>query len=81
MEKVNHPSHYNTTGKETIEIMKEISTHEEFVGFLKNNVVKYVHRYRNKNGKEDLDKAIWYLRYLRDYEYPQSEVADDSANT
>ena len=28
------------------------------------NVVKYISRYKNKNGLEDLRKAQWYLNHL-----------------
>jgi hypothetical protein len=38
------------------------------MNFLEGNVVKYVTRYRMKNGLEDLEKAKWYLdRLIRDY--------------
>lgn len=65
---VDHPSHYNQGGKETIEILKDFLTESEFKGFLKGNVIKYMHRYYFKNGLEDLDKAQWYLNKLRETE-------------
>ena len=34
-------------------------------GFYKGNVIKYVTRYQNKNGKEDLEKAQTYLERLK----------------
>jgi len=37
------------------------------------NVVKYVSRYKDKNGKEDLEKAIKYLQLLIQREYPDEE--------
>jgi hypothetical protein len=38
------------------------------MSFLEGNVVKYVTRYKMKNGLEDLEKAQWYLtRLIRDY--------------
>lgn len=36
--------------------------------FWEGNVIKYVMRYRNKNGVEDLRKALDYLQYLIDRE-------------
>lgn len=33
------------------------------------NVIKYVCRYKDKNGIEDIDKAIHYLQLLKQYEY------------
>ena len=38
--------------------------HANGLGFLEGNIVKYVTRYRNKNGVEDLRKAEFYLRML-----------------
>lgn len=61
---VNHPSHYNFNGKETIEIIKDFCTIDEYKGFLKGNILKYIHRYIHKNGIEDLEKAKWYLDAL-----------------
>ena len=65
-EKVNHPSHYNQGKVETIDILKDCLTEEEFIGFLKGNVLKYLHRYKYKNGLEDLNKASWYLDRLKE---------------
>lgn len=62
--KVNHPSHYNSVKKETIKILDDYLTDEEYDGFLKGNVLKYIHRYKFKNGIEDLNKAKWYLEEL-----------------
>ena len=33
------------------------------------NVIKYVCRYKEKNGVQDIDKAIHYLQLLKKYEY------------
>ena len=61
---VNHPSHYNKGTFETIELIKSILTPEEFKGFIKGNIMKYVSREAYKNGVEDLKKAQWYLNYF-----------------
>jgi len=37
------------------------------LGFCEGNVVKYVTRHRDKNGKEDIKKAIHYLEFLLEY--------------
>ncbi len=34
------------------------------MGFLEGNIVKYISRYKSKNGIEDLKKAKWYLDKL-----------------
>lgn len=43
-------------------------TKDEFIGFIKGNIFKYVTRYQNKNGVEDLQKAKTYLEELIKFE-------------
>jgi Protein of unknwon function (DUF3310). len=66
---INHPEQYNQYSREVIDTMEGMSTHEEFVGYLKNNVIKYLARYKFKGGKESLEKAQWYLSRLIETEY------------
>lgn len=61
---VNSPMHYASGGIEAIEALEACMSPEAFRGFLKGNVIKYVWRYENKNGLEDLKKAKWYLKAL-----------------
>lgn len=61
---VNHPSHYNQNGVETIDIIEAALTPEEFRGFLKGNIIKYLDRHKYKNGQQDLEKAQWYSKKL-----------------
>ena len=61
---VNHPSHYTDGGIECIEAIEAQLTHEEFRGYLKGNIAKYVWRERHKGGTESLKKAQWYLDRL-----------------
>jgi len=66
-EAVNNPDHYNKNGIECIAAIEASLTEEEFQGYLKGNSMKYLWRYRYKGKpKEDLDKADWYLRKLRE---------------
>ncbi len=44
--------------------------HRNGIGFLAGNVIKYVCRYKHKNGRQDLAKAIHYLELLMEAEYP-----------
>lgn len=37
---------------------------DEFIGFLKGNVIKYLHRYKHKNGLDDLIKGKDYYDRL-----------------
>lgn len=64
MNNVEHPSHYNQNGTETIEVIKAGMSGEQFEGFLVGNILKYIARYKFKNGVEDLKKARFYLDKL-----------------
>lgn len=56
-------------GKDLLQLFEEsLLSDEEYKGFLKGNVYKYLKRYEHKNGKEDLEKATVYLNKLYDFE-------------
>jgi hypothetical protein len=63
MSNVNHPTHYNQGTIEVIDYVKDSLTDEEYLGFIKGNVIKYIARANYKNGTEDLEKAHWYLTH------------------
>tara|TARA_R100000805_G_C3562353_1_gene70793 strand:- start:420 stop:626 length:207 start_codon:yes stop_codon:yes gene_type:complete len=56
--KVEHPNHYN----QGIEMWEYAMSHN--LDFMEGNIVKYVTRWRHKNGIEDLLKAKQYLDKL-----------------
>ena len=66
---VSHPPHYQSeTGLEVIDVI------EAFTFDLKGieatdtgNILKYICRWKNKNGLQDLEKAKWYLQHLIDH--------------
>lgn len=60
---VNSPAHYNKAGIETIDIIQSV-TGDGFESYLQGNILKYICRYKYKNGTEDLEKAKWYLNRL-----------------
>jgi hypothetical protein len=65
---VDHPSHYNQSGIECIEVIKA-TLGDNYQDYCKGNVLKYLWRYKYKNGVEDLKKARWYLdSMVRDLE-------------
>ncbi len=64
VDNVNHPSHYTDGGIECIEAIEAQLTPEEYRGYLKGNVAKYVWREQHKGGIESLKKAQWYLTRL-----------------
>lgn len=61
---VNHPKHYTsgTLGIEVINTMEMCTTREEFIGYLRCNALKYISRFENKNGLEDVKKCAWYVK-------------------
>lgn len=65
---VNHPKHYaDTCSLECIDAMLITFGTSAVIDFCMCNAFKYLWRYKNKNGQEDLKKAQWYLlkaRYL-----------------
>lgn len=64
MSAVNHPNHYDGYSVECIDAIESALTKDEFDGFCKGNILKYVWREGDKNGTEDLEKAKWYLDKL-----------------
>lgn len=69
IDNVNHPKHYQSrSGLEVIDVI------ESFTENLKGaeatntgNILKYMCRWKEKNGLEDLKKAEWYLKRLIAY--------------
>ena len=62
---VNHPSHYTQGAIECIDAIKEAT--KGLFGIeavCTGNIIKYVWRWKFKNGVEDLRKANWYLQRL-----------------
>ena len=64
MDKIN-PSYYKRGKFETIDVILDVTQHlDGDEAYLIGNVIKYVSRYDEKNGIEDLKKAKWYLNKL-----------------
>lgn len=63
-ENVIRPKHYKVGGMDTIKILKTKMTPEEYKGFLKGNIMKYLTRADYKNGIEDYEKAQYYMNEL-----------------
>lgn len=62
---VNHPSHYTQGGIECIDAIESaVGKLQGFEGYLTGNILKYLWRWKSKNGLEDLRKAQWYLDML-----------------
>ena len=62
---VNHPAHYTAGGIECIEALAAATTGLEGIeAVCTANAIKYLWRWKYKNGIEDLNKAKWYIDYL-----------------
>lgn len=83
---INHPDHYKTkNGLETIDVIEAFT--EDLTGIeavCTANAIKYICRWNKKNGIEDINKAIWYLKKLREHlhekERPKEVVAKFHVN-
>lgn len=64
IDNVNHPNHYTQGKYEVIDYIEDKLSKEELQGYCVGNVLKYVSRFKHKNGLEDLKKAEWYLNRL-----------------
>lgn len=61
---INKPEHYHKGGIDVISFIKDKISGEALEGFYQVNVIKYITRYKDKNGIEDLKKAEFYLKKL-----------------
>ena len=61
---VQPPSHYTHGGIECIEAIRASMTADGFCDYCKGNIIKYIWRWRDKGGVEDLRKASVYLDWL-----------------
>ena len=66
LDMVNHPSHYKAkNGMEVIDVIEAFTANlEGYEATHTGNVIKYICRWKEKNGLEDLKKAQWYLNRL-----------------
>lgn len=62
----NGGSHYTDLGIQPIEVTRAWLTEEEYAGYLRGNIIKYIGRYKGKGGRRDLEKAKDYLEELID---------------
>lgn len=76
---VNNPAHYTSGGIECIDYLRAKLTPEEFRGFLRGNVLKYMSRAGMKGDViEDYRKAAWYLsRLIETGKEPTSAATDE----
>ena len=74
---VNSPEHYTEGDIECIDAIEASMSPTEFQGYCKGNTLKYLWRYRHKNGLEDLRKAEVYLKWLTESLGEEDRVVKD----
>jgi hypothetical protein len=67
MEKLT-PDYYKKMRVQPIEYLMIVMSPEQYKGYLKGNIIKYVSRADSKNGLDDYQKAIVYARWLEEFE-------------
>ena len=63
------PEHYGDSEIDVISFCQAIN-----LDFMQGNVIKYITRYRKKNGLEDLRIAVEYINRILAAEYPEFEA-------
>lgn len=68
---VSHPSHYQSEkGLEVIDVIEAFTSDLNGIEAVDTgNIIKYICRWKKKNGVQDLKKAMWYLQHLIDHIY------------
>ncbi len=73
MDNVNHPNHYTSGKVECIDALESATVNLQGIeAVCTANAIKYLWRWKQKNGTEDLKKSIWYIDRLL-----KEQTADD----
>ena len=73
-DQVNNPPHYNQGGIECFDAIKASLSPEEYKGYLRGQIIKYIWRMNHKgNSLQDAQKASWYLNKLIQQQKEQGE--------
>lgn len=68
------PAHYRQGTHDLFEGWYHEFPFDEFRAIMKSHIYKYLHRYQDKNGTEDLDKARYCIDRLKEYEERESNA-------
>lgn len=79
---VNHPAHYQTrSGLEVIDILAAVTEDLSGIEAVDTaNAMKYLCRWKKKNGIQDLEKAVWYIQHLIAHEQTEMKKQVDQIN-
>lgn len=72
---VSHPSHYQSkSGLEVIDVIAAFTEGLEGIEAVDTgNAIKYICRWKDKNGVQDLEKAMWYIQHLIEHLIKEDE--------
>lgn len=76
---VSHPQHYNQGGIECIDAIKAATVGKTGIeAFCVGNAIKYLWRFEEKNGLQDVEKAKWYIeRLIKELKEPSAYAEND----
>lgn len=76
---VSHPEHYQSAnGLEVIDCIEAFTAGLDGIEATDTgNIIKYACRWKKKNGKQDLEKILWYTQHLIDYLRDKEKEAED----
>ena len=76
---VSHPEHYKTNnGLETIDVMEAFTSDLKGIEAVDTSqVIKYICRWKKKNGLQDLKKAQWYLTHLINHVEKENNINEN----
>ena len=79
-EKVNHPPHYTNGKVECIDALEAATMGLHGIeAVCTANAIKYLWRWKHKNGLEDLSKAKWYINKLAKHLTDNDKHADEQS--
>lgn len=70
------PSYYRNNGTDLIKMWSQLFSVDGFRTAMKSHITKYVVRYDQKNGIEDLEKAKYYIERLIEFEHEQLDESN-----
>ena len=73
---IKSPSHYVKGGLECIDAIKAVvsTITDPFEAYCTGNIIKYIWRWHDKNGVEDLHKAVQYIEFIRQHRATQTNA-------
>ena len=72
-------THYKDMPIQPWHVMEAVLTRDEFIGFLRGNIIKYAMRVGRKEGSDDAGKALHYMQKLKEFNEKMYQVRQDKA--